>query len=414
MKAMSRAQPFVLCVLASVWITCVAAAQAGKTGASNQPEEKFKAVDPYTKADNDLVRQAGYVSLRPFALTPTILSQDMLEVLGGIDLLWAETAHFKICSSLQTYKSKADSRENDALEKELVELAKRIPGVKAARVSKLDPWIRLHLYAMRLEKLYAEFCARTGFKDSDFPAAAGPNEMGNGPFLGMRLKPVVLLAEKRSALGRFDLHYAKVEESGSHRFTLEGGAMFFGISAESLSENGYEFDIALHCALAEGVVCNLLDGLRDCHWATPLWFDLGLGHWFSRRIDERFTYYASGTTRFLDDNLHEWQPRVRGLVENKFAYPWREMLGTLDWPQLTPQAHMLCWSRVDWMLQQKEANLRAFLMPVSVLLVTAPKDELTKTQVARATAGLAAGFGRTPEECEAAWSAWVLKTYARK
>ena len=37
------------------------------------------------------------------------------------------------------------------------------------------------------------------------------------------------------ALGRFDLHYAKTEESGSHRFMLEGGAMFFGITTRNSS-----------------------------------------------------------------------------------------------------------------------------------------------------------------------------------
>jgi hypothetical protein len=90
------------------------------------------------------------------------------------------------------------------------------------------------------------------------------------------------------------------------------------------------------------------------------------------------------------------------------------MLETLEWDQLTPQAHLLIWSRIDWMLQLKDANMRAFLEPVTVNLLPGTKAEIVTVQVERATAGFVAGFGRTPEQCEAEWRAWVLKTYGKK
>ena len=389
-------------------------AQSGKDGPVGAAEEDFKEVDPYTKGDVELQRRAGYVSLRPFAWGEGIQGQEVIEVLGGVDLLWAETAHFKICSSLKSYKRKPDSQENLRVEKELEQLARRMPGFKLPKGGKLDPWLRLHLYAQRLEQLYTEFCERTGFSDADFANTALVPGQGSGPYLGQKLKPTVLLAEKSSALGRFNRRYLKVDEEKSYRYVLPGGSMYLGISAEAMRENGYELDTALYCALAAGVVANMLDGLRDSYWATPLWFDLGLGHWFSRRIDERFTYYASGTMRYLDDDLHEWQPRVRGLVDNKFPYSWRDMLGSLEWSQFNAQNHMLIWSRVDWLLQLKAGKMRAFLEPLSVPLPQGTKAEIAAIQLQRATAALQAGFGMTPEACEAAWSAWVLKTYARK
>ncbi len=400
-------------VLFSLLAASAALAQSGKEGASNQAEEKFKEVDPYTKGDADLVRQAGYKNLRPTSFAQDIQAQDMLELLGGIELVWAETEHFKICSSLQTYKSKGDPRENAALEKELVVLTRKIPGCRNARASKLDPWLRLHLYAMRLEQLYAEFCERTGFCDADFHAAGTTNEMGSGPYLGQALKPTVLLAEKRSAVERFNHRYGTSDAAAAIRIRLNGGSMFFGISAESMRDNGYELDSALRCAVVEIAVASFLDGLRDSFWATPLWLDTGLGHWFSRRIDERFSYYADGTSRFLGDNLYLWRPRVRGLVENKFSYSWSDMLGTLEWTQFTPQAHMLIWSRIDWMMQQKPADLRKLLDSLTVKLPQGSAEQLAKVKVARATAGLAAAFGKSPEECDGAWSAWVLKTYEK-
>ena len=105
---------------------------------------------------------------------------------------------------------------------------------------------------------------------------------------------------------------------------------------------------------------------------------------------------------------------MRGLVTNEFEYSWREMLETLEWAQFTPQAHMLIWSRVDWMLQQPGAKLRAFLMPLTERMPQGTKQELAAVQVQRAAAALEVGFGMTPEQCETAWRAWVAKTYARK
>ncbi len=394
--------------------TAGAFAQQGKDGPSGQAEEKFESVDPYTKGDADALRRAGYVTFRPVLWAEGITTKDVAEVLGGADALWVETAHFKICSCLKTYKTKGDPNESARLKKELAQLALKIPSVNLPHVDKLDPWLRLHLYALRAEQLYAEFCERMGLRDADFPAVGSTNAMGNGPFLGQKLKPTLLLAEKSSALVRFNHRYAKSEEERVLRYTLPGGSMYCGVSAEALRDGGYELDLALHCAVAASLVANFLDALRDSNWATPLWLDMGLGHWFSRRIDERFTYYAAGTTHDFGDKLCKWQPRVRGLVENKFAYSWSDMLGTLEWSQLTPQAHLLIWSRVDWMLQVPSADLRAFLMPLTTPIPNAAHDEVVATQLARANAAFSAGFGKSPAECEAAWRAWVLKTYAKK
>jgi hypothetical protein len=386
--------------------------QAGPEGAANAAEEEFADVDPYTKGKPELVKQAGYVTLQPFTFAEGIQAQDMVEILGGVELLWAETAHFKICSSLKTYRSKADQQENDAIDRDIAQLARKVSTFKNQRGATLDPWLRLHLYALRLERLYAEFCQRTGFSDADFPPVGTKPGMGSGPWLGQKLKPTVLLSEKSSTLGRFTRQYVKREESYSQRYLLPGGSMFFGISAEALRENGFELDSALHCALAASVVSNFLDGLCDNSWSSPLWLNIGMGHWFCRRIDERFAFYADGTSRGEGDQ-HVWKPRVRALVDNKFEYSWADMLATQEWAQFTPQAHLLIWSRIDWMMSHDPAALRKFLEPVAVKLQVEKPEERAKALIERAKAGLLAGFGKTPEECETAWRAWVRKNYDR-
>ena len=69
-----------------------------------------------------------------------------------------------------------------------------------------DPWLRAHLWARRLEKWYADFVTTFGITPADFEelarkAKAGES-MGEGPYLGMKDKFVVLLTEKRSNFGR--------------------------------------------------------------------------------------------------------------------------------------------------------------------------------------------------------------------
>ena len=403
------------CTLFWALLATGAAGQTGKegpAGAAGAAEEDFPAVDPYTKGKPELVKQAGYVTLEPFTFAEGIQAQDMVEVLGGIELLWAETEHFKICSSLKTYKSKADQIENDALDRDIAQLTKKLSTFKNQRGAKIDPWLRLHLYALRLERLYTEFCQSTGFTDADFPPLGKTTEMGSGPWLGQKLKPTILLSEKSSTLARFTRQYTKREETFSSRFYLPGGSMFFGISAEALRENGFELDNALHCAVAASVVSNFLDGLRENGWSSPLWLNVGMGHWFCRRIDERFTFYADGTSRGQGDQ-YEWKPRVRSLVDNKFEYSWNDMLATQEWKQLTPQAHLLIWSRIDWMMDQQPAAMRKFLGPVTVKLSVEKPEERVKLLVERAKAGFVAGYGKTPEECETAWRAWVRKKYDR-
>src|SRR5262245_40869962 len=90
-----------LCILLLASEASGAFAQGEKEKPSKDGEEQFKDVDPYTKGDAQVVQQAGYKSLAPFSLADGILSQDVVELLGGVELLWAETEHLKICSSLQ-------------------------------------------------------------------------------------------------------------------------------------------------------------------------------------------------------------------------------------------------------------------------------------------------------------------------
>lgn len=405
-------------LLACAWIL-LAPASFPQRPDGDSKDEAFEKVDPYTKGAREALDRAGYVSLGPFPLFEGVKTGDVEETLGGIPILWAETAHFRIGSTLATYKFKGDSREERRIKVDLEHLAGKLDPFHPPP-GRLDPWLRLHLYAQRVEEQYADFCALFGFKDEDFearklkPLPGMGAAMGEGPFLGQEMKFTVLLAEKSSSLGRFVGRWMRRAPSDSYRECLPGGSMFLGTSAQTWREFGYELDSTLHCVVANDLAWNLVDGLRKSWFAPPLWLKQGIAYWSSRRIDERFAVYATGTQRRFDDDSWRWEPRVRGLVANQFAAPWRTMMGWQATREMKPQDHMIAWSRVSWLLSQKSADLHAFLMVLSESVLTVPAPDRPKVVLERQGQAFAAGFGKTPEELEEAWKQFVLKTYPKK
>src|SRR5262249_32807268 len=158
--------------------------------------------------------------------------------------------------------------------------------------NKLDPWLRLHLLALRLEEQYALFETRFGVDEAQFrpakapiPTAGKPEYMGEGPYLGMAMKFTVLVTEKRSQVRPFAQAYLETRgDCMSYREQLRGGTFFLGISAESVRDAGHDLDVVLHCVLAAELTHNLCDAYRCCQLAVPLWFKQGLSYVDSRNV----------------------------------------------------------------------------------------------------------------------------------
>jgi hypothetical protein len=64
---------------------------------------------------------------------------------------------------------------------------------------------------------------------------------------------------------------------------------------------------------------------------------------------------------------------------------------------------------VAWLLEQKDCDLHSFWSSVTSDLVV----ERVKDPIVRQLAAFSECFGRSPKELDAAWSAFVLKSYAR-
>lgn len=381
--------------------------------------EVFEAIDPYTRGKNDLVDRAGYVSLGPFQIADSLETKEVEEVLGGLRVLWVETAHFKIGSLLHTYRRGTDDLEEKKLAEELGRLAKKLPRVRKD-VRELDPWMRLHLYAQRLEEQYADFQERAGVTDASFaqkPAVAlttAPN-MGSGPYLGLERKFVVLLAEKKSQLQRFARRWIGPQESSWYRKVLPGGAWFFGTAAEGPQAMGTKLDSALHALVASGVTYELCDGFRGGVGIRPLWFKHGLGLVYGRKAEPRWCMFVQRDSPEPDDQTWRWEERLNGLVANKFVAGWDEMLGWKDGAEFEARHHMTMWSRVAWLAETNPTAFRALVMHLTEPTTPAapsPTDDAGVT--AGQVSAVRAAYGKTTAELDETWRKWVLKKYPKK
>jgi hypothetical protein len=400
---------------ALLWIAPAvsAVAQAQQPGVTPQPgapEEVFEKVDPYTRGAKADLARAGYESLGPFHWADGIETKDIEETLG-IRILWVETAHLKIGSTLPSYELPPDDREREKLKEELGRLGKRLPRVR--QVTKIDPWLRLHLYAQRLEEQYAGFEARFGLKDADFEPQSGAAEaarpdLGPGRYLGQPLKFTVLLTHKIAPLARFCKRWIGNEEQGYYQALLPGGSWFAGASSEPLKNIGAEFDSVLHATIVHALVENLCDGFRGTGRMQPLWWRHGLALCCSRAVEDRWSIHVPRIDTGSEADAGRWDIRLRALVENRFVPTWNEMLA---WPQdekLEAPQHMAAWSRVSWLLGLEKADLHAFLLDMS------QHADDSVASIDPAAHALQTAFGKNPAELDEAWRKWVLKKYPKR
>lgn len=377
--------------------------------------EPFEAVDPYTRGERAGLDAAGYVSLGPFPWCEGVTT-DEIERESGLDrILWVETEHFRIGSTLAAYKVPGDRIEKKRLDEELAAIRATFPDAKVP-AAKLDPWLRLHLYARRLEQVHAEFLRAFGLSDAEFgdPRPDGPPTLAPGPHLGMDMKFTVLLTERRSTLARCVRFLVQTDATDPSRVRLPGQSLFFGLSAETVRTWGYETDAAVHAQVAANVALNLLEGFRGMRAMPPFWFEYGYSHVASRAVDERYTLYARGTLRDGADSW-KWEPRVAGLVGNDFAPTWKDLAAEKRFEDMSGQDHLVAWSKVTWMLQTFGPDrMRQYLMAVTDPLPR--KDELDQAAFVRERelGALVEISGQSLPDLEATWRRWASKATSKR
>ncbi len=400
-------QPAAVLVFASL-------AALGRAEVQGEGRTPRPAVDPYTQGDPQAAKSAGYVSFGPFLWGDDHTSERVQAVLGGEPLIWVETAHFRLGSSLDEYDFPSDRIERKKLEGELARLKERLSGLKG-KVKKLDPWLRLHLYALRLEDLYSDFLREFALEESEFPGPAGARPMGRGPYLGMADKFTVLLLEKKSALARYTSTYCEKAWEASFRyyFTKSDG-LFCGLSYDAL-EGELQNDLVFHYALVFLVTQNLYGGFRGYDSEGPVWWQEGLARWFARKVDPRCLLYTAGKDETLRDELEaDWEPKVRARVGHAYFPSVEEMLAWKDPEEWEFSRHMMAWSRVDFVLRRDRAKARALLMDLREPIPWSPERPREELLAERSRNALQSALGKDLAAFDREWAAWVFENYAKR
>ena len=103
-----------------------------------------------------LIQALGVVAYGPFPWADGKRTEDIDRVLGDNRILWLETAHFRIGSTLKPIDVADDPEARKDVLAECTELSKRLAKLPK-RPKKLEAWHRLHLYALRAETMYGDF-----------------------------------------------------------------------------------------------------------------------------------------------------------------------------------------------------------------------------------------------------------------
>jgi len=406
---------FPLLLLAILLCVAPLSAQKGKKEKANAASKKYLE-DPYTENEEAALLKAGYVANGRFHWADGHSTADIDESLGGANIVWVETAHFRYGFALPLYVvNKSSKLEKEKIKAELLRLNKILPNI-SLKAKTLDPWLRLHLYAMRAEDLYAEISNILGVTESDFPTGPGQLKngvyMGEGPYLGMGAKFNLMFMGKESSLGRYRSGFLRNDGSEPirHMFPRDG-VLLFAVAAEN---DGMSSDTTMHCLFVYSLTMNLLNGYRYYRHALPEWMVVGMAHWQARRIDEKRNYFTRDRVFSEDDkNIWNWGPKIRARIQHEVAPSFEKVAVFKDPENMQYSEHMMAWSRVDFLMNNRPDGFKTWIH----LMKEPFEDGVTITpemMMERQVDALQKAWGMTPEEFDTQWAAWALDFYPKK
>lgn len=380
---------------------------AGK-GKEDDEVARTKA-DPYTGGDAALLQQAGHVAYGPFVWSKETRTEDIDRVLGEGRVLWLETAHFRIGCNLRTVAVPEKQAQRKAIHDEVALLRKKLPKIPD-KPKRLDPWLRMHLFAARAEKLYAEVESMLLAGGAKFGSAKQPPD---GPFLGLPDKFLLLVFQKKSDLARYFDRFCGVQADRSFSYYLPTSHQFlFGVSLEGLEVAD---DPSLHSHVLYGLAGNLLNGLRGYSYRMPPWLAEGYAHEVSRRVETEFVNVTVKDDEAVnEEDQHLWPKKVRARAQyNRTRVPFAQMALWQKNQDMGYHGELQAWSRVDFLLEQDKDKLGALLVRMKSLPIsfegTKPEDwaQMQATAVQEI-------FGWDGATFDEKWREFVLETYPRK
>lgn len=313
---------------------------------------------PWCHGDPEVMEAAGIVSHGGFEFAaPPSTTITVDKHFGGKDIYWIESAHFELGLCLGPHKVGPD--ESKKVRAELTELAKVLPEVDP-KIRVLEPFMRTHLYAYRVEKLWARFLELMQVKESDFPDGQsvwllGTPYFGEGPYVGQKGKFELLVLPTASDQVGFLMKQFGLTIKRTQRWNVtdldrekDRGTL---IVVTNVSENELYDDQKIHGHVVFNLSINLLDAFKHYTYDTPKWLLEGLAHFTEREINPRFnTYDASEGSIGVKVNKENWDVEVKQLIAAGKAPRVAELTALKTYGEFELRDHYACWSMTKFMV----------------------------------------------------------------
>ena len=385
------------------------------SGRGKEAQERRNAATdcPYCHGDPELMRKAGILSHGgfEFGVGDTASSE---RILPEVPLLWIETAHFEIGMGMETYRIGGDERER--VQAELVELERALPAVMS-RTRVLDPWLRLHLYAWRLDRLWARMSEILGVTDADFPAAGtewliGEPYHGEGPHLGMGGKFELLIVPSSETQERWLYSQFGLRTQRTQRWNVTGRQTM--IAVINADETRLRRDAALYGHTVFTLTINLVDGYEFYAYETPVWLREGLAHVLERELDPRYNSFSFSESSLADETTRsDWTSAVRKLVARGDAPSIAELAHLQTPAQFTLEHHFAAWSMTTYLLAEHPEGY-ACLMAALHGNKNAKGEADGSVMVDKHRDAFEKCIGKRYHDFDAAWQSWAERVVARK
>ena len=392
-------------LIALVLVAPAEARQRKKDLLPNHPS-----LDPYTEGDPELMAAAGIVSLGGFEFTTTDTA-DVDAYMAVCDIKWIETEHFELGFALGSYK--VSQKEKKKLVAELTRLSEMLPAVSSKKKI-LDPWLRAHLFAQRLEEIYDRFLEITQLQDTVFPDGSEPwtmqgRYMGEGPHLGQKGKYEVIIFPSKAASVSFLSHYFGLQIKKTQRWNVvERDTLTLCIH---IQEGLLKVDTALHGHVAFNLAINMYDGLRHYSYDTPVWLREGLAHYMERRICQKYNTFDGSEGSIAEmTRKSDWEGQTRKLIMTGKQPRMAEMVRLKGYGELELRHHYATWSIVDYLHRSNPEGFGGFLqdlkgrtdaqgLPDGSEMPTVHREQFKKH------------LGMSYAQFDAAWVEWVKSNY---